>query len=255
LVDSVYLFGAPVEISAHLWLKISTVVSGRIVNGYSKSDWFLHFLHRSDPSNSSQIAGLSPIELSDLVIPGYSPIENIDFSQMILSHVSWKESLPELLEIVRFERSPSQCYKYQPDQHQHTFNLTAPEANLKPDLAPIESIEVLFDADLYSESINGPSYEQLPAVTTSNTSTSHQNYIIFSSNPRPSSFIPRCQTVSNGGTLTYMPRSLQLSPASANEPEALVLSPLPREVSLDVLAEDEQERRQAEDWVGADIEM
>jgi hypothetical protein len=44
LVEEVYLLGCPVMATHAEWVEISTVVSGRVVNGYCSNDMFLGVL-------------------------------------------------------------------------------------------------------------------------------------------------------------------------------------------------------------------
>ncbi|KAJ3413957.1 hypothetical protein HDV05_007246 [Chytridiales sp. JEL 0842] len=241
IVDSIYFFGAPVEINVDAWLKISTIVSGRIVNAYSKSDWFLYFLHRSDTHPAPSIAGLSPIEITSA---NNNNFENYDFSHLVLSHLSWKESLPELLDLVRFDRSPKQCMQIRNEKEGLISNTADGEL----------TCEVLWEADEYldEEECEKDKSKSTPTPALKDCENMKTSFVLA-----PSLTTRNRQPWINNNTHSagFIPRSVQLSPASANEPEALVLTPLPREVSLDGIAEDEEDRRQAETWVGADIEM
>ncbi|KAF7639212.1 hypothetical protein Mgra_00001442 [Meloidogyne graminicola] len=46
IVEDVILLGAPVSASPSQWRQICSVVSGRVINGYCKTDWLLRFLYR-----------------------------------------------------------------------------------------------------------------------------------------------------------------------------------------------------------------
>ncbi|CAG0882977.1 unnamed protein product [Cyprideis torosa] len=57
IIQDVVLLGAPVSGSHKLWEPLGKVVSGRIINGYSRGDWLLKFLYRTSSMNI-HIAGL-----------------------------------------------------------------------------------------------------------------------------------------------------------------------------------------------------
>ncbi|KAI6365365.1 hypothetical protein MCOR25_005378 [Pyricularia grisea] len=90
LVQNVYLFGAPVVVKQDEWLRIRTVVSGRFVTGYSKSDWILGYLFRLTSGGIRRVAGLAPVE----GIPG---VENMDVSEFVQGHMDYRAKMPRLL--------------------------------------------------------------------------------------------------------------------------------------------------------------
>ncbi|TLD22881.1 hypothetical protein PspLS_07334 [Pyricularia sp. CBS 133598] len=90
LVQNVYLFGAPVVVKQDEWLRIRTVVSGRLVTGYSKSDWILGYLFRLTSGGIRRVAGLAPVE----GIPG---VENMDVSEFVQGHMDYRAKMPRLL--------------------------------------------------------------------------------------------------------------------------------------------------------------
>lgn len=77
IVEDVILLGAPVTGSPGDWMKIHQVVAGRIVNGYSKTDWMLKFLYRTMNAQLS-IAGTGPIRLQ-----GCPKICNVDLTHLV----------------------------------------------------------------------------------------------------------------------------------------------------------------------------
>ncbi|KAJ3215341.1 Transmembrane and coiled-coil domain-containing protein 4 [Dinochytrium kinnereticum] len=122
MVDSVYLFGAPIEGDPELWTRATSVVSGRFVNGYSSNDWFLYFLYRAGSPND-RVAGLHPmVTMADAGATSWfgwnkpttlptrqeswvrSRIENFELSSIVSSHAKYKDALPDILEFVGFER-------------------------------------------------------------------------------------------------------------------------------------------------------
>eukprot|EP00494_Astrolonche_serrata_P032030 UN32299 len=60
LVENVYLFGVPKASNSKSFKIARSMVAGRLVNAYSKSDWVLKILYRTTHLNMS-IAGLEPV--------------------------------------------------------------------------------------------------------------------------------------------------------------------------------------------------
>ena len=77
VVQEVVLLGATVTASTKTWRTVRSVVSGRFVNGYSRSDWILGYLFRATTGGLSTVAGLRPVDQ----VPG---IENIDLTEIVL---------------------------------------------------------------------------------------------------------------------------------------------------------------------------
>ena len=94
-VESVVLIGAPVPSETTTWRSMRAVVTGRLINVYSKNDYLLAFLHRAS-SLSYNIAGLRPIE-------GLSGIENVDVSAIVTSHLRYRYIVGSILQKARFE--------------------------------------------------------------------------------------------------------------------------------------------------------
>ncbi|PSK36192.1 hypothetical protein B9Z65_6007 [Elsinoe australis] len=82
LVEDVVLMGAPTPSDALDWRIVRAVASGRVVNVYSKEDYILGFLYRSS-SVQLGVAGLQAIE-------GVKGVENVDFSDEVQGHNSWR---------------------------------------------------------------------------------------------------------------------------------------------------------------------
>jgi hypothetical protein len=82
VVENAILLGAPVSGNSDDWVALTKVVAGRLVNGYSRSDWILKFLCRT-ASAQFQIAGLMPIELEHQVMC------NVDLTDIIDGHGSY----------------------------------------------------------------------------------------------------------------------------------------------------------------------
>lgn len=80
LVQDVFLFGAPVPADAAAWASVRRVVSGRLVNGYSKTDYILAILARISDA-SWGVAGLQAVDIQG--------VENIEF-QEVDGHLKWR---------------------------------------------------------------------------------------------------------------------------------------------------------------------
>ncbi|ORX44367.1 DUF726-domain-containing protein [Piromyces finnis] len=94
IVDSVYLFGCPVESNPLNWAKVRAMTAGRVINGYCQTDWVLSFLFRAS-AICNHIAGLQKVDVEG--------IENIDLSSIVSGHLEYKDKLEQILEYVGFE--------------------------------------------------------------------------------------------------------------------------------------------------------
>ncbi|KAK9246936.1 hypothetical protein V1506DRAFT_533648 [Lipomyces tetrasporus] len=96
LVQNVYIFGSPVVVKRDQFVKASTIVSGRFVNGFSRRDWILGYLFRATSGGLGRIAGLAPIER----IYG---IDNYDCTELVDGHMGYREAMPRLLSACGWE--------------------------------------------------------------------------------------------------------------------------------------------------------
>jgi len=90
IVSDVYLFGLPVTNSREDWILARTVVSGRLVNGFSKNDWVLSYLFRSMDWRTRGIAGLSGVRSPGLV-------EDYDMSDVIAGHTDYCKKMKDCM--------------------------------------------------------------------------------------------------------------------------------------------------------------
>ncbi|KAK9237371.1 hypothetical protein V1525DRAFT_360863 [Lipomyces kononenkoae] len=90
LVQNVYIFGSPVVVKRDQFVKATSIVSGRFVNGYSRRDWILGYLFRATSGGLGRIAGLAAIE-------GIEGIENYDCTELVDGHMGYREAMPRLL--------------------------------------------------------------------------------------------------------------------------------------------------------------
>lgn len=97
LVENVALFGTPVNASKAQWKECTSVVAGRFVNGYATNDWLLGFLFRASTAGLGNVAGLRPLR----DIEG-DHVHNIDCSDLIKGHLSYRKAMPMLLKRAGF---------------------------------------------------------------------------------------------------------------------------------------------------------
>ncbi|KAH6587874.1 hypothetical protein BASA50_011066 [Batrachochytrium salamandrivorans] len=90
IIEDAYMFGTPVIGSRKSWERISSVVAGRVVNGYTQNDMLLGVLYRASLALWSDVAGLRPV----LDVPG---IENMDLSDIVKGHLDYRSHLPVIL--------------------------------------------------------------------------------------------------------------------------------------------------------------
>lgn len=95
LVESAILIGAPTPSTAADWRRIRAIVSGRVVNVYSTNDYILAFLYRSS-SIQYGVAGLQAVE-------NVKGIENVDVSEMVTGHTSYRFLTGTILKKIGFE--------------------------------------------------------------------------------------------------------------------------------------------------------
>ncbi|GAN08198.1 hypothetical protein MAM1_0193c07705 [Mucor ambiguus] len=97
LVENVALFGTPVSGTKAEWKECTTIVSGRFVNGYATNDWLLGFLFRTSTAGLGNIAGLRPLSH----IEG-NRVQNLDCTDLVTGHLSYRSSMPKLLKRAGF---------------------------------------------------------------------------------------------------------------------------------------------------------
>ncbi|WVW80014.1 hypothetical protein I302_101987 [Kwoniella bestiolae CBS 10118] len=95
LVQDVFIFGTTVTASRNTWLDVRSVVAGRFVNGYATNDWMLGYLFRATSGGLNTVAGLRPVE----TVAG---LENVDVTEIITGHMSYRSCMPQLLAKVGF---------------------------------------------------------------------------------------------------------------------------------------------------------
>uniref|UniRef100_A0A8D8ZQY6 Transmembrane and coiled-coil domain-containing protein 4 n=1 Tax=Cacopsylla melanoneura TaxID=428564 RepID=A0A8D8ZQY6_9HEMI len=94
IIQDVVLIGAPCSGNRQEWSKFTKVVAGRIVNGYSRSDWLLKFLYRTLSMPSGGVAGLQKIPLED------RRMCNVDLTDIVLGHSEYPQKMTQILDKV-----------------------------------------------------------------------------------------------------------------------------------------------------------
>lgn len=113
LVQNVYLFGSPIVAKREEYLKARSVVAGKFINGYATNDWILGYLFRLTSGGISRVAGIAPVE----GIPG---LENIDVTELVPGHMSYRTAMPRLLREVGFEVESDEFTEIEdPDPENH----------------------------------------------------------------------------------------------------------------------------------------
>ncbi|ORZ20913.1 hypothetical protein BCR41DRAFT_369515 [Lobosporangium transversale] len=95
LVNSVVLLGAPIKTDmTEKWQAVTSVVSHRFVNGYSKKDVVLGSIFRLH-ALGLEVAGLQPV-----LVDGCSKIENVDLSDIVGGHLEYRENLNMVISLL-----------------------------------------------------------------------------------------------------------------------------------------------------------
>jgi len=95
LVESVVMLGAPVPSDIGTWRSMRAVVTGRLINVYSKNDYLLAFLYQTS-SLQYGVAGLMPIS-------GLAGVENFDVSETVSGHLRYRYLVGSILQKVGLE--------------------------------------------------------------------------------------------------------------------------------------------------------
>ena len=95
IVQDVFLLGATLSVSQKSWCETRSVVSGRYVNAFARNDWVLNYLFRASSGTVGTVAGLRPIE----GVPG---LENVDVTDKIAGHMSYRTFMPLILDLLGF---------------------------------------------------------------------------------------------------------------------------------------------------------
>lgn len=92
IVHDVYLIGAPCTADVNVWREVRSVVSGRLVNAYNPSDWYLELYHRG--TNLSAVAGNRPVQDKE----GIANVENICLVEdQVSNHMDYAKKAQHIL--------------------------------------------------------------------------------------------------------------------------------------------------------------
>jgi pimeloyl-ACP methyl ester carboxylesterase len=100
IIENAVLIGAPVSSEGSMWLRMRTVVSGRLVNIFSEKDVLLGFVYRASTAQFN-IAGLQAID----EIHG---VENVNVSDLVDGHTKYRYMTGKILKQIDFENVSSE---------------------------------------------------------------------------------------------------------------------------------------------------
>ncbi|ORY64368.1 uncharacterized protein BCR38DRAFT_343503 [Pseudomassariella vexata] len=95
VVENVVLMGAPCPTDLRSWAAMKSVVTGRLVNVYSKNDYLLGFLSRSS-CYLYGVAGLSSVS-------GIHGVENLNVSDTVTGHLQYQYHVGSILKSLGWE--------------------------------------------------------------------------------------------------------------------------------------------------------
>lgn len=103
IVESVVMMGTPAPSESRVWLTLKSVVSGRLINVYSESDYLLGFLYRTSNIHFG-VAGLQEIQ-------GADGVENHDVSDLVSGHLRYSSLTGRILKDIGWEDLDATAYK------------------------------------------------------------------------------------------------------------------------------------------------
>lgn len=95
LIENIVLLGGACPSDAQDWRRVRSVVSGRVVNVFSKQDYILGFLYRTSSAQLG-IAGLQPVL-------GVQGVQNVDVSELVDGHLQYRYLTGSVLKKIGFE--------------------------------------------------------------------------------------------------------------------------------------------------------
>ncbi|KAI9255658.1 hypothetical protein BDA99DRAFT_539806 [Phascolomyces articulosus] len=123
LVENVALFGTPVSASKQQWKECTTVVAGRFINGYASNDWLLGFLFRASTGGLGNVAGLRPLKHME-----GDRVQNVDCTDLIKGHLSYRMLMPKLLKragfVVTSDELPDRLREREDDEDEFVIDLS-----------------------------------------------------------------------------------------------------------------------------------
>ena len=103
IVESVVMMGTPAPSESRVWLTLKSVVSGRLINVYSESDYLLGFLYRTSNIHFG-VAGLQEIQ-------GADGVENHDVSDLVSGHLRYSSLTGKILKDIGWEDLDAEVFK------------------------------------------------------------------------------------------------------------------------------------------------
>lgn len=108
IVESVVMMGTPAPSESRVWLTLKSVVSGRLINVYSESDYLLGFLYRTSNIQFG-VAGLQEIQ-------GADGVENHDVGDLVRGHLRYSSVTGKILKDIGWEDLDMEVYKAEKQQ-------------------------------------------------------------------------------------------------------------------------------------------
>ena len=107
MVQDVVLLGAPISTDSKNWKEIRSIISGRLINGYSTNDLVLGIVYRYERFKYN-VSGVQPVDNEKLwgtVLSSSSSlsslgVENIDLSNIIYKHTDYTVKMKEILQSI-----------------------------------------------------------------------------------------------------------------------------------------------------------
>lgn len=94
LIGDVVLMGTPVPVGRKSWGKARAVVSGRIMNCYSDTDWTLGILYRSQRW-STTVAGIRPVKTRG--------VQDVNVSAIVEGHAAYPHKVKDILNVIKLD--------------------------------------------------------------------------------------------------------------------------------------------------------
>ncbi|GAB9465110.1 hypothetical protein Gpo141_00002528 [Globisporangium polare] len=94
IIENAVLLGASAPVDKDDWKSARTIVSGRLVNGYSENDWMLAIMYRYE-GWALNCAGITKIEVDG--------VGNVDLTDVISGHFEYKDKVATILDLLKLE--------------------------------------------------------------------------------------------------------------------------------------------------------
>ncbi|DAZ95753.1 TPA: hypothetical protein N0F65_006401 [Lagenidium giganteum] len=94
IVENAVLLGSPVPAVSDEWKRVRSVVSNRLINGYSENDWMLAIMYRYQ-GWALNSAGIGPLDVAG--------VENVDLTSIVRGHMEYKNKIGAILDLLKLE--------------------------------------------------------------------------------------------------------------------------------------------------------